>query len=602
MSKPRTSRLLKLFSLLTGLAILLVGNWQTLLAAPAFQVRDQDTTASTRTLDRLAAMSPQEAAQQKVWVFFTDKNLFDSESCARELQQVAAGLDPHARARRAKTLGPELVDFHDIPVAQRYLESLRTIGVEPIRSSRWLNAVSVRAPLTTLEQISNLPFVQKITLVGRADTGKLVPGLQRPTNGSREIFDYGPSLGQLEEITVTDAHTAGYSGAGVIVAMLDSGYQRSHPAFALILAEERLLAQWDFINDDDETQNEPGDPERQDFHGTVTWSVVGGFAEGELIGGAYGASFLLAKTEDVSQEIPQEEDNWVAAAEWADMLGADVINSSLLYRDWYTYEDMDGNTAVTTIAADIAVGRGIVVCVSAGNYGTQDWYYIAAPADGDSVIAVGATRPDGEMWDESSHGPTYDGRIKPEVCARGDDTVAAVPPGSIHGQPDAIYWPLSGTSMAAPLVTSASALILEANPDWTPMEVRDALMRTADNADTPDNWRGWGRIDVMAAIGTVDAAPDAVSVQAPWLNTWPNPSQGTVLCSFRVPGATTTRSTLEVYSLDGRRIRRFTELPPDDPIRWDGNDESGRTVPAGVYLVRLRAGEWSATSKVVLSR
>ncbi len=606
--------LFRMLLVLTGLLLLLNGGSQVLMAAPAFQVREREPSASLSTLARLAAMPAEIAAQRKVWVFFTDKDLFDSASCARALEQVAAGLDPHAADRRAKTMGPELVDFHDIPVAERYLAAMQTAGAEPIHSSRWLNAVSLRAPLAALEQISVMPFVQKITFVGGRGSDKLTPGSHRPTGGGRDPLDYGSSFDQLQEITVTDAHAAGFSGAGVIIAMLDSGYMHSHPAFASLLADGRLLAQWDFINNDNETQNEPGDPEGQDLHGTATWSIISGFCEGELIGAAYGASFLLAKTEDTSEEVPEEEDNWVAGAEWADQLGADVINSSILYYYWYTYEDMDGDTAVTTIAADIAVGRGIVVSVSAGNYGTQDWYYIAAPADGDSVIAVGATRPDGEMWDESSHGPTYDGRIKPEVVARGDNTVGAVRAGSIHGQPEAIYWPMSGTSMSAPLVTGAAALILEAHPDWTPMEVRDALMQTADNAHTPDNWRGWGRIDVMAAIGTLTAVPEeaqdedqdtsgnSVVAHAPRLNTWPNPSPGDVQFSFHVPGTATTTATLEVYSPDGRRVQCFGELPADHPVHWDGRDTSGRKLPAGVYLVRLRAGDWHATNKVVLSR
>ena len=602
--RPTTTRhRVTILGLLCGFALIISAGAPATAAEPGFQLRERDPASSAATIARLAAMTPEDAAQRRIWVYFTDKEIFDSATCALRLQEVTATIGEHAAARRAKVLGPDLADFHDIPVATAYLAALRAHGAEIGWPSRWLNAVSVRAPLAVMEQISRLAFVQKITLVARGRANHPRYGAHRPSGEERDPLDYGPSFGQLDEIAVTDAHAAGYSGAGVIVCMLDTGFNQDHPAFTELLADGRLLAQYDFINDDDNTQNEGDDPENQEAHGTLTWSIVGGFDEGELIGGAYGASFLLAKTEDISQEVPQEEDDWVAGAEWADALGADVFSSSLAYKDWYTYEDMDGNTAVTTIAADIAVGRGIVVCNSAGNYGTQDWYYIAAPADGDSVIAVGAMRPDGDMASFSSHGPTYDGRIKPEVIARGEDTVGAVRPNTIPGHPEALYWPLSGTSVAAPLVASAAALVLEAHPDWTPMMVRQALMLTADNADTPDNWRGWGLIDVMAAIGAPVAAPESIGVQALRLSAWPNPAGDTVQFGLRLPAAAATEeAVLELYSLDGRRLRTLRGQPGEVQLRWDGRDGAGRKLPAGTYLARLRAGAWQATGKVVLKR
>ncbi|MFQ6610118.1 MAG: S8 family serine peptidase, partial [Fidelibacterota bacterium] len=248
-----------------------------------------------------------------------------------------------------------------------------------------------------------------------------------------------------------------------------------------------------------ETQNEPGDPENSHNHGTYTLSTLGGSFEGQLYGPAYNAQFLLAKTEDVSQEVPVEEDWYVAGLEWGESLGADVASSSLGYIDWYTYEDLDGQSAVTTIAVNIAIENGMVITTAAGNSGSGG---IIAPADAFEVLACGAVDSNGEIAGFSSWGPTADGRIKPDICARGVATFCAdiVSPNS--------YREANGTSLSTPLVGGAAAVILSAHPSWTPLQVREALMMTADNVENPDNQYGWGVIDVMAAINYFNATGD----------------------------------------------------------------------------------------------
>ena len=254
------------------------------------------------------------------------------------------------------------------------------------------------------------------------------------------------------------------------------------------------VAEYDFIQSDSVTQNQEGDAYNQHNHGTATASAAGGFIDGELLGVAYGCKFLLAKTEIVDEEIQAEEDHFVAALEWGEALGADVMSSSLGYLDWYSYADLDGETAVTTRGVDIAVGLGMVCVTAAGNEGNMDWYYVITPADADSVISVGAVDETNTLAGFSSHGPTADGRIKPEVLARGVSTFAA---GTLS---TTAFISASGTSLSTPLVAGATALILEAHPQWTPMMVREALMMTADGSTAPDNSRGFGLIDVMAAI------------------------------------------------------------------------------------------------------
>jgi subtilisin family serine protease len=275
--------------------------------------------------------------------------------------------------------------------------------------------------------------------------------------------------------------------------MMDTGFRKDHQAFQLAFSEGRVLAEWDFINHDGNTQNEAGDPSGQHDHGTMTWSTLGGAADGNLYGPAYGASFILAKTEDVSGETPIEEDNWVAGMEWADSIGADVISSSLGYIDWYSYSDLDGNTAVITIAADIAAQRGIVVCNAMGNEGSGSGSLIA-PADADSIISCGAVYGSGDIVYFSSRGPTYDGRIKPEVCAQGVSTRCANPSGTTG------YTYADGTSLSTPLIGGTAAVILSAHPSWTPMQVREAMMESGDHSTSPDNDYGWGIPDILAAI------------------------------------------------------------------------------------------------------
>ena len=546
-------------------------------------------------------------SEVRAWVYFTDKGLQDPASQAQARREAIARLDPHALARRTKTFGPALIDARDLPVNPEYLARVQDLGAVIRNRSRWLNAASVRADGEILRRIQTLPFVRRVAPVaeGRVDRPAPSPESQgaRRLGGERDLLDYGPSLAQLEEIGVVAAHQRGLSGRGVRIGMMDTGYWRDHPTFQRLLGEGLLVAQWDFINHDGETEDGPGDPAGQQNHGTSTWSLIGGFTQGELIGAAYEAELLLAKTEDTSGEYPAEEDNWIAAMEWADSLGADILSTSLDYIQWYTYRDMDGDTAPITIASDIAAGRGMVVVVAAGNWGTQDWYYIGAPADGDSVIAVGASQADDTNWPDSSHGPTYDGRTKPEVAARGAGTYCAVVP--TQGNND-LYRFTNGTSVACPLVAGAAALILEAHPDWPAMRVREALMMTADRASHPDNDLGWGRINVISALSYAPAAaPGARPAEAPRLIIAPNPSVAPIEILLRAGNAEkgfADSGRLDLFSASGALVRSFAMPVSGERVAWDGADAQGRPVAAGVYVARWRAGSRVVSARVVRAR
>ncbi len=448
-----------------------------------------------------------------VWVYFADRGL-DAAGLRQALAQAEAALPRRTLDRRAKALAPgqRAVDARDLPPAVRYVDAVTATGASARQQSRWFNAVSVNADRSQLAAIAALPFVERLELVAtfrrpappvredqRLEAAELRDAAAK--NAGRWSIDYGASQAGLEQINVPPVHEMGITGAGVIIGMLDSGFKTTHNALAGI----PVIARYDFINNDEIVENEAGDPSSQHNHGTMTMSTAMGFADGELVGPAFGATAILAKTEDVSQEVPLEEDNWVAGLEWVESLGADVVSSSLGYLDWYEFADMDGNTAVTTVAADLAVGRGVVVVNSAGNERGFGFNHIIAPADGDSVIAAGAVTLSGSIASFSSPGPTYDGRIKPDVSAQGVGNHVVSP------YDDTSYTSADGTSFSCPLTSGVAALVLARAPSLTPMQVREALRETADRAANPDNDFGWGILDAYAAVtywgATIDHAP-----------------------------------------------------------------------------------------------
>jgi len=497
-----------------------------------------------------------ESTQHKVWIFFTDKNIFTDADYRGALRTAEAALTDRARARRARARSHDnLVDFRDIPVSQDYVAEVLALDVTHRATTRWLNGISLEAPSSAVDRIASLPFVREVrliapsaperTFVSAGPAGGRYDGMPFP-------LDYGPSFDQLNQINVPAAHDMGYSGDGILICLLDTGYERTHQS----LVDVNVVAEWDFINDDPNTAYDPAqDDPMQPWHGTIILSVIGGFYEGELIGAAYGADFALAKTELVTDEIPIEEDWWTEGSEWADSLGADVISSSLCYVEWYTYEWMNGDSCVTTIAADVAAYNGIVVSNAMGNEG--NWVgSIMAPADADSILACGAVNIFGELAGFSSIGPTYDGRTKPEVVALGVDTYAADP----FDDDDYLY--VNGTSLSTPLVGGLAALVRGANQSWTNMETREAIMMTADNAASPDNYYGWGIPDAVEAIfyeqGTpveAELAPDATVV----------PRGGTL--GYTATLTNTTAQSISFYA------RTMVTLPNGNP--YPGNPVLG---------------------------
>ena len=516
----------------------------------------------------------------KVWVYFDKKDF-----------KRIVDLDSASIERRLKhgIVGPTK---HDYLINQSYIDRVKRLEVEIKNQSRWLNAVSVIADIDKINLIKKLPFVKKIEPVYQHTKKKSIQAIGDRNNQSRNI-EYGSSYDQVEQINCRIPHIAGYYGQGVRVLYLDTGYELGHNAYDSL----NLIAQYDFINGDENTANETDQEitDNQDDHGTICLSVMAGYAPGNLIGPAFKSEYLLAKTEIMAEEIQQEEDNYVAALEWGESLGADIACASLGYLDWYSYEDLDGNSAITTIAVDIASNLGVLCINSAGNEGDDPWYYIIAPADADSVISVGAVNRDGTIANFSSRGPTYDGRIKPEVCALGVSAYC------VRSNTEDIYRTASGTSFSAPLAAGAAAVILSANPEWTNMQVREAIMMTASLSNSPDNIYGYGILNTWAAINyqfttglkNEEIIPNALKV----FDAYPNPFNPTT--SIRILSESILPSiTLSIFNINGQLIQTLIKETTNArrmDIKWDGSRNS-----SGVYFIKIDWPGGSRTQKITL--
>ena len=431
-----------------------------------------------------------------VWVYFVDKGVSTKSQFDRVSQSLS--LAGRSMTRRAKTHSDRIV-FADLPVVPTYVSEVKSMGGKLRRISRWLNAASFEIPLEAVSRITSLPFVAKVQPVAffKSDHGMELsearPESRPDATLSPAALNYGSSLNQLNQIKVPYAHQQGWDGSGVVLAIFDTGYRKSHAAFANHYGESRVLAERDFIFNDSNTANEGLDASTQWNHGTYIWSTTGGFLDGTIYGPAYRATFILCKTEDVRSETQVEEDNWIAALEWVDSLGADVVTSSLSYSDWYVPSQYDGLTCAITIAANTAAGLGIVVCNAMGNSGPSP-ATLTPPADAFDILSCGAVDANGALASFSSRGPTVDNRTKPEVCARGVSTYCATTTS------DASYGSVSGTSLSTPLIAGAAAVLIQARPSFPPTLIRLALMETASKASTPDNNYGWGIIDLQAAL------------------------------------------------------------------------------------------------------
>ncbi len=479
------------------------------------------------------------------------------------------------------------VQSRDLPVNPAYVTQLQQAGARIWFPSRWFNAVLIEATDAVLTTVRQLPFVSGIEF-NRALSGARRSAEAGPaeTNAGRKFgevsaLSYGASQTQITQIGADRMHEAGYHGEGMLIGVLDAGYLNADRVGFLkpLFDEKRVLATYDFVKKETSVYED-------DSHGMSCLSAIAATADGRLYGTAYNASFILLRTEDAATESRVEEANWLFGAEYADSAGVDVISSSLGYTQFddatsnYTYANMDGKTALSTRAAQIAAQTGMVVVVAAGNEGSSAWRYISAPSDAAAVLAVGAVTAAGNRASFSSVGPSADGRIKPDLAARGQSTVIGSPTGQIVAG--------DGTSFATPLLAGLAAGYWQANPRLTAAQVTAALRRSGSQYTAPDAQLGYGIPDFSRAQAIAETFKPLAVYPIPFSDVEP------LTVSW---GELDVNTALEATLTDlTGRTRWQTRTTPPGLAAFTVPDLG---LPTGMYVLTLVAGETKRSLKVI---
>jgi len=453
----------------------------------------------------------------KYWVKFKNKN-----GSPYSISNPSAFLSAKSIARR--TNQGIAVDLTDIPVNQTYINQVNATGAQVLQRSKWMNAavVNVSSP-AQLSAINSLTCVLSTSPVAKlykttSDESIKPVANSLKSSSSTTAYNYGQSFTQANQIGADCMHNKGYRGQNVLIAMIDAGFFEVdvNPVFDSLRNEGRLMGTRDFVQGNSSVYED-------NLHGANCLSLMTGNAPGQLIGTAPKAKYWLLRSEDAATEKIIEENYWVVAAEFADSLGADITTTSLGYTTFdissqdHVYSDLDGKTSVASIAATMAVRKGIFVLNAAGNEGNGPWTYVGVPADADSICTVGSVNGSGVHSGFSSVGPTADGRIKPDLSSMGE--------GSYVCSPGFNFGSGNGTSYATPILAGAVACLMQANPTKTNMQILQALKSSASKSTTPDNDYGWGIPDMCMA----DALLNSVSVneleKITDFNLFPNPAQ-----------------------------------------------------------------------------
>ncbi len=435
------------------------------------------------------------SGQSKYFIYFKDKS-----NTEFKISEPTKYLSPRSITRRiAQNIS---IIPRDFPVNKTYVVDLKKTGAKVIYTSKWMNAALIEASASQLTNIKLLSFVKGIEgnaeIKGARVNNEYSESETKSKFGTEENFDYGTSLNQTQQIGADILHKNGKTGKGILIGVFDSGFLNANTldVFKPLFDEKRVIAQYDFVANNTNVFDDHN-------HGTSVLSCIVGKSAGKLIGTAPDASVALFRTEDVSSETKLEEINWLLAAEFADSIGVDVINSSLGYNTFdnpaqsYKYEDLNGDITISAKAADWAVATGMIVVVSAGNEGNTAWKYISTPADADSVITVGAIDSNGLLSSFSSLGPNAKNSIKPELVARGTSTTLATSSNTIATS--------NGTSFSSPLIAGLMASFKQAYPNLSAMKLREIVIQSGSQFKVPDNRLGYGIPSVEVAIKLADA-------------------------------------------------------------------------------------------------
>ncbi len=526
--------------------------------------------------------------QAYYWVAFTDK-----DGSPWSLSKPEEYLSMRALERRQQQGIP--IDSLDLPVNSCYVNQVLDLGATLVHASRWLNGITVKSESGNFEdKVRSLPFVREVQCTKKYHGAKSTRRKFKEPLMPDETLDidtsaYGGSALQVAQLNGQFLHNQDFRGTGMHIAVLDAGFYNAdiYPAFDSLWAGGQILGVHDFVS------SEPSIFDSH-YHGMSVLSIMGGNVPGQMIGTAPEASYWLLRSEDIYSENLIEEDNWVAAAEFADSAGVDIINSSLGYFLFddpamnHTYAEMDGRTTRVTRAANVAASRGMLVVASAGNEGSEaNWNHIIAPSDGDSVIGVGAVNSEGIPAVFTSRGPASDGDVKPNVAAMGFHTVLQNRNGMISSG--------NGTSYSSPVVAGLAACLWQANPHSTAFQVKDAIERSAHLYGTPDSLIGYGIPDMKIA--------DQI-LKTPLLEQWENGRQwllypnpvNNYLVLQKNGDPVSGPVEINFFSLDGRLLRK--EKMAGAQKIMAGNLQS---LPTGMLILQIISNGSSDAVKIFKS-
>lgn len=512
------------------------------------------------------------SAQAKYFIGFTDK-----QNSTYSVDKPNEFLSARAIERRQKQ--GIAITTDDLPVSSTYINQVAQIATTIHYPLRWFNGVVATLTPQQLTAIQELSFVKSVTKVfeptkSSTDEETDWQPLNQSDKNTFANLNYGASYTQVAMMNGHILHGNGYLGDGMVIAVLDAGFlnANTHSAFDSLRQKGRILGTRDFVNPHSDIYQEH-------YHGTMVLSTMGGYVDGNLIGTAPRAKYWLIRTEDAATEQIIEEYNWAAGAEFADSVGADIINSSLGYTTFdvagqnHSYQDLNGNSAPATLAANMAASKGLVVVVSAGNDGNSTWHYISTPADSPYVLTVGAVDNNKIKADFSSFGPTADGRIKPDVCAMGKGTVLAIATGTTGTS--------NGTSFSSPLMAGMVACLWQAKPTLTAQQIIELIKSSSSNYSTPNNSIGFGIPDFALA-----SRSDIVDLPIP-IELWPNPFTSKINLNLRKPN---TEVAISVFNANGQILFSKKALS-------NGNGlveiELPKDWPKGIYIISLSTAETS---------
>lgn len=456
------------------------------------------------------------AQSEDAWVYFKDK-----PSAATFISDPLSMLSQRALDRRERFA--IILDNKDVPIESSYLVIIQEkTGITVLARSKWLNAVHVRGSYDDIQQLLDLDFVGSIEFADNQLNNTSKPTgrnkIIKKQNKLKEenIFDYGNAVNQIEMLGIQELHNENFTGNGIYIAVLDAGFPgvNTLEAFERIRSNQLLKGGYNFVDRDDNFY-------ARSTHGTAVLSTMAGFIENEFAGSAPDAAYYLFITEDHTREVPLEESLWVEAAEMADSLGVDIINTSLGYSVYfdnpdynYSYGEMDGETAFISRGAKAAFSRGMLLVNSAGNEGNDPWKYINAPADVPEVLSVGAVDANEQVANFSSFGPTAKGIIKPDVLGQGAGIQIINAAGTIVAS--------NGTSFSSPLMAGAVACLWQALPEKNNVQIIQLLRETGHLFESPTAQEGYGIPDFSQIFNLYYVPPIPVTA----MNAYPNPTTG----------------------------------------------------------------------------